>query len=251
MAEPGQHLVTGGPDEQDGEPAAFVHEDDGLIAVEVGLPGERVGQRARLGAGMQLVLPVNVGDPAGTAAGHRGAQRAGHPPGPAGGVDDQVGGDVGAVDLEAGGPSAPLPDAVDVALAHLKAGLLQRGRPQRALERLPAGAHAHGHLGAARQVSAIGSAPASSHRDMASGSSCSSAWTTCVRKPCAWWNCMTPRRAQRAPSSGPGSRSTAITWCPRRASPAPMNRPAGPSPMMAILMLITAFGILVMRSLHQ
>src|SRR4051794_936375 len=56
---------------------------------------------------------------------------------------------------------------------------------------------------------------------------------TCGRKACAWWNCMTPRRGQYASPGGPGSRSTARTWWPRRASAVPVSRPAGPAPMTA------------------
>ena len=41
VAELGQDRIRGGSYEQDGEDAVFVEEDDGLVAVEISLPGDR------------------------------------------------------------------------------------------------------------------------------------------------------------------------------------------------------------------
>ena len=55
-------------------------------------------------------------------------------------------------------PPAPAYHAVDVATVSLQAGLAERGRPQRALERGTAGAHPHGDLASAgqRQLDRLG-----------------------------------------------------------------------------------------------
>jgi hypothetical protein len=100
---------------------------------------------------VQLVLPVDVGDAAGPAARRRGTQGPGRPPGPARGVDHQVGRDLGAVHPDACRPAGPAGDAVDVTAADREAGLGKRRRPQRGFERDPAGAHPHGDLGAVGQ----------------------------------------------------------------------------------------------------
>jgi hypothetical protein len=84
-------LVRRARDER-GEDAALVREDDHLVAVEVGLPGDRVQQRPGLGAGVQLVLPAHVGDAEVPDDRRPRAQVPGHPTRPPGGVDDEVGG---------------------------------------------------------------------------------------------------------------------------------------------------------------
>ena len=95
--------VVGGADDQHGEDAALVEEDDDQVAVAVGLPGDRVDQRAGLGAGRA----------AGTAGRRRRSRRRrrpsaapagpGDPARPAGGVDDEVGRQGCAVDDQPGG----------------------------------------------------------------------------------------------------------------------------------------------------
>src|SRR6187401_1654403 len=51
---------------------------------------------------------------------------------------------------------------------------------------------------------------------------------------------MTPRRIQVSPV-GPGSRSTEVTWCPRRARAAPSRRPVGPDPTMSVLTAVLRY----------
>ena len=82
--------VVGGTDEEHREGAELVDEDDDLVAVAVGLPRDGVDQRTEARAGVQLVLPVDVGDPADTARGRLRAQGAGDPARPTRGVEDEV-----------------------------------------------------------------------------------------------------------------------------------------------------------------
>jgi hypothetical protein len=128
-----------------------LQEDDGLVAVQVGLPGERVQQWAGLGAGAQLVLAVDVGDAARAAADRCAAQRPGRPAGPARGVDHKVSRQLHGVHQEAGGPAAPFGHGLGVPLAQLQPGYVQGRIPQRALERLATGPHAHRDLAAVGQ----------------------------------------------------------------------------------------------------
>jgi hypothetical protein len=151
VPELGQDRVGDGTGQQDGEDAALVHEDQRLVAVELGLPRDRVHQRARFGTRQQLVLPVDIGDSAGPAAGHRGAQRPGRAPGPPRGVDDQVGRQDHPVDPDAVGAPGPAGQALDVPAPDLESRHGQGRRPQRTLERHPAGPHARGHLPAVGQ----------------------------------------------------------------------------------------------------
>ena len=80
----------------------------------------------------------------------------------------------------------------------------------------------------------IGCAPAASRSHHTSGSSARSASTTCARKACGWWNCITPRRDHEPSGCGPGSRSTTVTPWPRRASAIAVNSPVGPAPTTTI-----------------
>ena len=206
-------------------------------------PGSRRSRPARpadwtwagLGAVVQAVLPVHVRHAARTADRGGSPLRVDAPAGPPGRVHDQVRLDRGAVDDDAAHASGRRDHAVDVSLPDGQARHRVRRRPQGALEGVAAGP-VPGRDGAhARHVERDRLGAGASHASRASGHSRSSAIPTCGRKPCAWWNCMTPGRGQW-PGGGRVSRSTATTSWPRRASALPRNRPAGPAPMIATRM---------------
>jgi hypothetical protein len=113
VAQPDQVTIVGRADDQRGEDAPLVAEDEALVAVAVRLPGDGVDHRAGFGPGRQLVDPVDVGDPADAARRGRRAAVAVHPPRTAGGVDDQVGLKEVAVDDDPGGVAACRVDGLE------------------------------------------------------------------------------------------------------------------------------------------
>jgi len=114
-----------------------VREDQDLISVEVGLPGERIGQRTSLRVVMQLVHPIHVSNPARPADAPSGAERSGHAPRPTGRIDHHVGPYGRPVDHDSGRSTATDHHRVDVADDQLKARFGHRGLPQRLLEEHP------------------------------------------------------------------------------------------------------------------
>ena len=85
-----QGRVGGRPDEDHREVAPLVQEHQHLVAVEVALPGQRVGHRPGLRAVAQAVLAVHVRHAARAADGGGRPQRVDAPTGPPGGVHHQV-----------------------------------------------------------------------------------------------------------------------------------------------------------------
>ncbi len=148
-------LAVTGPHQEHREDAALVREDEALVPVEVALPRQRVQERSRAGSRVQLVLPVDVGDPAHAAGRLRGPQATAHPSRPPGRLDDEVGVEGSPVDdhpAGAGhGPGSVHPHRVHVAAPEVDAGGLLDLGPQGGLERAAPAAQAGGQRRPARQ----------------------------------------------------------------------------------------------------
>ncbi|HEV7212049.1 MAG TPA: hypothetical protein VGN47_10105 [Blastococcus sp.] len=154
-----QHLegrVGGRPDEQHREVPALVQEDQRLVTVEVGDPGQRAGHRPRLGAGVQAVLAVDVGHAARAADRVGRAQRVDAPAGPSRRVHHQVGFDGRPVDDDPAHPALRRHDAVHVALPDGEPRHRAGHRAQRALEGVAAGPEPGGDDAHARHVEGDG-----------------------------------------------------------------------------------------------
>jgi hypothetical protein len=147
-----QCRIGGRPDQHHGEVALLVEEHQHLVAVEVALPGERIGHRSGLRPVAQAVLTIHVRHAARPAHGRRCPQPVDAPAGPPGRVHDQVRLHRGAVDHDPAYPSLRRQDAVDVPLPDREARDRLRRRPERTLEGVAAGPVAGRDDAGARQV---------------------------------------------------------------------------------------------------
>jgi hypothetical protein len=111
-----------------------VREDQDLVSVEVGLPGEGIGERTSIRLVVQLVHPVDVGDPAGAAEATSSTEWAGDPSGPTGRIDHDLGPYGRPVDHDTSRSVLTDHHRVDMTGDHIEARLGDGGVAQRLLE---------------------------------------------------------------------------------------------------------------------
>ena len=147
-----QFPVGRGADDDHREDAAIMQEREDPIAVVVGLPRHRVGQRTGFRAVSQLVHAVDVGDPAGAADPAPLAERPGDPAGSSGRVDHHVVRQRRPVHDQAPGAAVVDRHRIDMAHPQVEARLSEGRLPQRPLEDQPPGPGSHLHVAGGRMV---------------------------------------------------------------------------------------------------